>query len=767
MILTIIVVIIGSCVVCGVIIWMRSLDADRWRQTLVAYQMHLPANLAVDDAARWLRMVAASTTGPRWSLLLRPPLGLELVATKRGIEHYLLVPRSTEAQLLSTVRAGLPGVRLTAAPHLLTSTPRMRVAGELTMTSRLRPLAVDRAEATSVALLSTLQPVGDEEIRLQWAMTSAGTPEPVRSASLPTNDRSWRTYLLERELPTDADAVRAARAKQQDGLLLQVVMRIGVAAPSNGQAYRLFGAVWSNGVHGLNAPGVRLVRRWLPSSVVARRMEKRTLPVTGYPLLLSARELTGLIGFPLGGHAVPGLSLRAARQLAPSPGIPAFGTVLADSNSPSSTRPIALQRKDQLRHTYLLSPTGGGKSTLIANMALQNIYDGAGIAVIDPKSDLIDDILARMPAHRRDDVIVLDPAATDRPVGLNLLGGLHSEADRELAVDHVVHIMASLWKDSWGPRSNDIVRSALLTLVHATAPDGSPLTLVEVPELLTNPSFRRFVTGQKTIPDVVRPFWYAYEQMSEGERANVIAAPMNKLRTLTTRSAARLMLGQGNGVDVGDVFRKRRILLVRLSKGVLGAETAQLLGSLVTTSLFQRAFGRAAIPPEHRRASFVYLDEFQEFLRLPLDIADALAQLRSLGVGLTLAHQYLSQLPEVIRSAVLGTARTSVVYQLDYDDARVMERRFAPLTAADLMNLPAYEVAMRLSVDGQTQPPVTGLTRPLPAAMADAQELAGSSRTRYGLPRADVDAALKARATPPGSPGTEGVFGRKVRSSGS
>jgi hypothetical protein len=694
-----------------------------------------------------------------------PPLALELVATKHDIAHYLLVPRSAEARLLSTIRVGLPGARLEAAPGFLLTTPHMRVAGELTMTSRHRPLAVERAEAASAALLSALQPAGKEEIRIQWAMTSAGTPEPVHSASPHLEDRFWATYLVEGELPADADAVRAARAKQQDSLL-QVVIRIGVAAPTTGQAYRLLGAAWS-AAHGLNAPGVRLVRRWLPSFVVARRMAKRKLPLTVYPLLLGSRELVGLLGFPLGNVSLPRLSLRTSRQLAPSPSTPILGTVLADSNFPGSTQPIALRREDRTRHVYLLGPTGTGKTTLIANMALQDINDGAGIAVIDPKADLIDDILARIPEHRRDDVVVLDPAATERPVGFNLLGGLHTEAERELAVDHVVHIMASLWKDSWGPRSNDIVRNALLTLVHTKAPHGSAFTIVEVPELLSNPSFRRFVTGQKTVPDVVRPFWYAYEQMSDAERASVIAAPMNKLRALTTRSALRLMLGQGNGVDVGDVFRKRHILLVRLSKGTVGTETAKLLGSLLTTSLFQRAFGRAAIPPERRRPSFVYLDEFQDFLRLPLDIADALAQLRSLGVGMTLAHQYLSQLPDAIKGAVLGTARTSVVFQLDYDDAKVMERRYAPLTAADLMSLPTYEVALRLSVQGQTQPPVTGVTRPLPEAVTDAQELARSSRERNGLPRADVEAALKARITPPGSPGASGAFGRKPRSSGS
>lgn len=752
---------VGGLIVLAAILGIRWLDARTWRRSLVAYRLRLPANLDTGAVARWLRMVAATTHGPRWSLFPLPPLGMELVATAQEITHYLLIPRGNEQRFLATVRAGLPGARLESAPGFLVSCPRFEVAGEFTMTNRQRLLSIQNAEATSHALLAALRPLGSEEVRVQWAMTSAGTPAPVHSASPRNGDRWWASYLLEGDVAADAEAARAARLKQQDHLL-QVVMRVGVSAPNKGRAYKLFGAAWS-AVHGLNAPGVRLVRRWASSRTVADRMARRALPLSVYPLLLNASELVGLLGLPLGRTSLPGLSLTVARQLAPSPAIPTRGLVLADSNYPGAGQPLALRLDDRLRHTYVLGPTGVGKSTLLANMALQDMVHGAGLALIDPKSDLVADVLARVPDERRDDVVVVDPAATDRPVGFNLLGGLHSEAERELAVDHVVHIMASLWKESWGPRSHDLVRNALLTLTYTQAPDGSAFTLVEVPELLTNKTFRRFVTSQRTVPAVVRPFWFAYEQMSDAERANVIAAPMNKLRALTTRSSLRLMLGQSNGIDVADVFRKRQVLLAPLSKGVVGTETAQLISALLTSSLFQAAFRRAAIPREHRRPAFIYLDEVQDSLRLPLDIADALAQLRGLGVGLVAANQHLGQLPDTIKEAVLGTARTSVVFQLDYEDAKVMERRYAPLTADDLMGLPAYEVAIRPSVHGQTHPPVTGTTRPLSTAAGDASELAKRSRERYGKPRSEVEAAIQARITPPGTTRATGEYGRRKR----
>jgi hypothetical protein len=403
------------------------------------------------------------------------------------------------------------------------------------------------------------------------------------------------------------------------------------------------------------------------------------------------------------------------------------------------------------------------KAAGIVAEPLQDITAGAGLALIDPKSDLVDDILERLPVDRFQDVIVLDPASTERPVGFNLLGSLRGEAQRELVVDHVVHIMSSLWHDSWGPRTSDVLRNSLLTLTHTSAPDGSAFTLAEVPALLTNGAFRRMVTGQRTVPESVRPFWYAYEQMSENERTNVIGPSLNKLRQFLTRTPLRLMLGQSEGIDVGDVFRKRRILLVQLSKGTLGTETAQLLGALLVASLWQATLSRAGVAAEYRRPAFLYLDEFQDVLKLPLDVADMLAQARGLGVGVVLANQHLGQLPESVKTAVLGTVRNQVVFQLDYDDARTLANRFAPLTADDLMGLDAYEVALRLSVGGRVLTPVTGVTLPLSDQRVPV-DIAALSRERYGTPRAVVEAALRSRT---GGSDEGRPLGRQARGGGS
>lgn len=237
--------------------------------------------------------------------------------------------------------------------------------------------------------------------------------------------------------------------------------------------------------------------------------------------------------------------------------------------------------------------------------------------------------------------------------------------------------------------------------------------------------------------------------MSDGERAQVIGPSLNKLRSFTTRTALRLMLGQTAGVRLGEVFTKRRILLVALPAGVIGTETAALVGSLVMAGLWQATLARVAVPAARRHPVMIYLDEFQSVVRLPLDLTDMLSQARAMGVGLVLAHQYLGQLGDEIRTAVLGTVRTQITFQVEHDDARTLATRFAPLTAADLSGLAAYEIAMRPCVGGTTLAPVTGRTMPLPEPTTDGAALEAASRERYGQLRADVEAALRARVEGP------------------
>lgn len=750
----------GLLALFGLLLGLRFLDARAWRRSLIALRLHPPARLTADNVSAWLGSLSALTHASWWWLTPQPPLVIEITATAQGIVHHVLLPEPMRAAVLGSVRAHLSGARIEDVPGYLGARPRPVMAAEWRLTNRQRALGSERAEVTATGLLASLQPLGShEQICVQWILTGAGTPSPVQIGSKTSSPSWWRGRG-----PADTDELRARRLKMREGPLLHAVGRLGVVAGSKPRAYALFGPTWGT-LRQLNAPGAEFVRRLLPERVAANRLMRLSLPLTTWPVVLNAREAVGVVGLPVNEQALPGLSYQQARQVPPPHGLSTSGVTVAVSNYPGLERPLTLSRTDRLRHLYVVGPVGVGKSTLLANLAVQDMAAGDGLALIDPKGDLAAEVLERVPAHRRNDVIVADLSDLSCPVGLNVLAISHDEHGRELAADFVLSVMHSLWAQFWGPRTDDVLRASLLTLTHTHAADGSAFTLVEVPELLTNLPFRRFVTEQPTVPAPLRQFWAWFENVSDPERLVTVGPVLNKLRQFTTRTALRLSLGQTKGLDLASVIRQRRIVLVTLARGAIGAEAAHLFGSLLVAGLWQATLARAALPQEQRRPFWLYLDEFHQVARLNIQFTDLLAEARGLGVGVVMANQYVSQLSPDMRAAVLGTVRSQVVFQVEHDDAKLLAPRFAPtLKAADLSGLAAHEVALRLCSGNQVLPAMTGITLPLPKVSGDPNEVRQASRQRWGMNRADIEAAITARLGSANQAATVGRRHRGVRS---
>lgn len=732
------VLLLAGLVAFGAVVLIRAWEADAWANSLVRYRLGLPRTLTSKDVAAWLAQVGSQTVPPRFSLLGSWPVAVEIEATSKGITHTVLVPKNREVALLASLRAALPGVRIDAV--LDEPAVHYRAGVELRLTSHTVPLGDDRAAVAANGALAAMQPLPHgAAVRVQWLFAG------VRARKAVATDTDAMRWLVGSE-PAARNAIRDQRQKQRAPLLVATgrIAASGERDHAFALVHRIVGAL-----RVLEAPGAHFLWRVVPSWLVRRRITARHVPLLSWPLTLNTLEAVGVVAFPLDGAALPGLKLGSSRQVPPSPDTSRWGVIIGESTYPGSAQPLAIRPKDRLMHTYVLGPSGTGKSTLLAQMALQDIEAGYGCVVLDPKADLVTEILARFPEERQPDLLLLDPSDLVNPVGFNPLAARGGEHARELAAETIAHVLKDIFREFWGPRTDDILRAALLSLVQVSAPNGEPFALTEVPEMLTNSGLRRYVASHPKQHDRWRQYWHDYDQRSQAEQLNMVGPVLNKLRAFTHRTSLRLVLGQATGIDLSEVFTKRKVLLVPLSEGQIGAEAAALIGSLIVGALWQATLRRASIPAEKRRPVFTYLDEFQNLVRISDDVTDMLAQARGLGSGLILAHQYAKQVPEHVRSAVFGTARSQIFFQVEYDDAQLVSKRLAPiLTADDLMGLGTHEIAARLCVNGQTRAPVSGRTLPLSPATRDPSDLRHAVAGVLGVARADVEAGITARSQP-------------------
>jgi type IV secretory system conjugative DNA transfer VirD4/TraG family protein/type IV secretion system coupling TraD/TrwB family protein len=468
-----------------------------------------------------------------------------------------------------------------------------------------------------------------------------------------------------------------------------------------------------------------------------RKLRLRTLGRRGY--LLSVPELAALAHLPAEA-ALPGLLRAGARRIAPPPGLPVEGRPLGCSLSGA---PVVLAVADARYHLHLLGPTGVGKSTLIAHLVLADLQAGRGAVVVDPKGDLVEEILARIPAGAEERVDLLDPLDPEPP-GLNVLEG----ADPDLVVDQLVGIFRRVYERFWGPRTDDILRAALLTLLET----GAGATLADVPRLLTDAHWRGQLLDELEDPVGLEPFWDWYDGMGDAVRTQTTGPVLNKLRAFLLRRPVRAIVGQQRStIDVARCLNEGRLLLVRVPKGTLGEDTSRLLGSFVVARVWQAALARAAQLERARPDAALYVDEVHNYLNLPTPLEEMLAEARGYRLSLCLAHQHLGQLPKEMREAIAANARTKIYFQLSAQDAQTLGREVEPeLAAHDLAHLPRYNAAVRLCHQGETGPAFTLTTQPLdPAHAGSAEQVRAGSRERNGTARAEVEAELVERQTKP------------------
>jgi Type IV secretion-system coupling protein DNA-binding domain len=555
-----------------------------------------------------------------------------------------------------------------------------------------------RPRTGSFSLGRILAELGPGPVPNRTAYNSGGTP--------------WR------DARTDADA-RAAAGKLA-GPLWEAEIRYAAASPLTAN-----GTVRARGVaHQIaSAMNAFAERNHLRRRRLTRPAETLAGRGFGRGALYSVAELAALAHLPTD-QVVPGLARAGARPVPPSIQIPqaAAGSapvkVLGDADA-GPARPIALPVADARHHLHVVGATGVGKSTLLANLVLADVTAGRGAVVIDPKGDLVADLLDRLPADIAARTVLFDPEDTAPPPRINMFDG----ADPDVAVDNLTGIFKRIYAGFWGPRTDDLLRAACLTLITACRNDtslGTP-TLADIPELLISDQRRAqylaaLRPGGAAAQDfsVLDGFWAWYQQLSVPARGHVTAPLLNKLRAFLLRDFAAQTVATGaTSIDLQAVL-DGGLCLVRLPKGVLGDETVRLLGSFVVAKCWQAAAARARLGLPRRDASLV-IDECHNFLTLPIGLEEMLAEARAYRLSLTLAHQNLAQMPPDLREGVSANARNKLIFSVSPEDARTLERHTLPsLGAHDLSHLGAFQAAARLTVGSAEQPACTLATRPLP-----------------------------------------------------
>lgn len=702
-------------------------------------QLHFQRPVAEAAVTQLLRLWASDPRQPRLVLEVRS------CATTQFL---LGVPRGARSSITATVRQALPGTFVTTDDVYR---PAVTHAGSVRLSSRVRSLRTDDPEASTRAVLAALhRAASPEHLVVQIVLGPRKAPRAV-SGQAP---RGFAQLLGFAPASRPDAELRGAQRIKEGQAGFECTIRFGVKAASRPRRRSLISGLLA-AARTLEGPGVRM--GFVPER--SRRLN-RALSPWRWPVPLGGSELLALLAWPTGDGDFAGVPGVHPRLLPPSESLSATpDLVVAESTAPGPARVIGLDVEASLRHTWVLGPNGTGKSTLLATLIVQNIAAGRGTVVVEPKNDLVTDILARIERKDWDKVVVLDPT-DDAVVGLNPLSGTDSP---EARAEALLGVFRSLYHDGLGPRSQDILHSALLTL--ARRGDGS---LAMVPLLLTNTGFRRSVVRRVAAADPVAlgPFWSWYEALSDESRATVVSPLQNKLRPLLLNPGLRAVIGQRQPrITVDQILAEGKVLLVPLRKQVIGAEASRLLGSLVVAQVWAAVQRRAALPAADRPPVLITIDEVQDYLTLPTDLADALAQARGLGAGFVLAHQYAAQLTPALRAGFLGNIRSRVMFQLAHDDATLLAKGHPELTANDLTALPAYNVYAGLATkDGQVTSYASGRTSPLSPPISNPDAIRRLSRERHGRALDEIEQDLADLAqTVTESSDTAGQSGRKRR----
>lgn len=457
----------------------------------------------------------------------------------------------------------------------------------------------------------------------------------------------------------------------------------------------------------------------------------------GQTMTLGTDELISLFHLPTSTTEIPRIKWLKFREVAPPSNLAKEGVLIGKSVFRKEEKLVYMGDDDRRRHVYMVGQTGTGKTTLIKNMAVSDIQNGKGVAIIDPHGDLIDDVLSLIPKNRHNDVIVFDPSDILRPIGLNMLEyDLARPEEKTFIVNEIQSIFNKLFSaETMGPMFEQFMRNALLLLMDNAV--NEPTTFLEVPKIFTDAEFRAKKLANCQNP-VVKDFWEKEAIMVGGEASlqNMTPYITSKFNNFIANDYLRPIITQPKStLNFRELMDNGKILLVNMSKGKIGELNANLLGMIIVGKILMAALGRADMPMEKRRDFNLYIDEFQNFTTD--SIATILSEARKYRLNLIIGHQFISQIQEKIRDAVFGNVGSIIAFRVGPDDAEFLEKQFTPtFTKNDLINIDNRNAYAKILIDGQTSKPFNlRIIAPEKGDLENKEIVKSLSRAKYGVER--------------------------------
>jgi hypothetical protein len=706
--------------------------------------------------------------------LFKPPvrerLSFEIAVLKKRIGFYVCVPRYLKSFVEEQIYAQYPTVQISEAEDYSS----VNNDQSSTLVSEMRLIAHDALPIKTfqsfevdplAAITATLAKFEENEeawIQLiirpgatNWHKKSERYIGSLRGGKSPTSASGLMSMLwsppthggTEAAKLTEYQQARASGAEDKTHkLAFETTLRIlyrGNVQPQQAQlrlqsiiaSYKQFNTTYLN--------GFKQGRVSADPALIASYHERR---LDTHPSMLNIEEVATLYHLPHTNVETPSILWATSQTGEPPATLPLLSennqediSPIAAANFRGHNLPFGLPRSDRGRHLYILGQTGVGKSGLLELLTISDIYSPYGFAVIDPHGDYAISILKRIPASRAQDVIYFNPADMEYPMAFNPME-VTDPALKTHTVSELIGVLKRMF-DSWGPRLEYILRYSLLALLEY--PEA---TMLDITRLLTDKSFRNGVMKHVSDP-VVRNYWTVeFASWNDKFAAEAVAPVLNKVGAFTANPIVRNIIGQPkSSFNIREIMDQRKILIVNLTRGLVGEDNASLLGALLVTKVQLASMSRANIPAEERIPFYLYVDEFQHFATD--SFATILSEARKYGLNLTVANQYIAQMSPEVKDAVFGNVGSMIAFRMGADDARGMQKYFEPrFTEYDLVHMHNRHIVINMTIEGEKSPAFSAFTLDLPKGEFDeTASIIRQSRQNYASDRAQVDQYIRTR----------------------